>query len=152
VRVDPLYAHLFLNHIPVIGGIGALLLLGWGLYRRSVDVTLAALVSFVIVGIGGVLAFVTGSLAGKEIHDSATELLIGRHREASIAALVGLESAAVVAACSLFTWATARRYPQFGAVATLLLGIAASILILRAASSGGPIAHPTLRTTAAATR
>lgn len=150
--VDPLLAHLFLNHIPVIGGIGALLLLAYGVFRRSTDVTLTALVSFVIVGVGGIASFTTGTLASSRIHDAATQLLIGQHRDASIAALVGLEAAAVVAACALFAWKTTRRYPLFGAVATLVLGIAASVLILRAASLGGPIGHTSLRPGVVATR
>lgn len=143
--MDPLYAHLFLNHIPVIGGIGALLLLAWGLYRRSNDVTLAALVAFVFVGLGGVLAFATGNVGESLAQDAATKALIHEHNDAAIAALVGLEATAGVAVCALFIWKTTRRYPLFAAVATLLLGIAASVLVVRAASLGGAIAHIELR-------
>ncbi|MGN6183552.1 MAG: hypothetical protein ACTHQM_07850 [Thermoanaerobaculia bacterium] len=150
--MDPLYAHLFLNHIPVIGGIGALLLLAWGLYRRSIDVTFTALAAYVIVGNGGIASFATGSFATGKIHDPITQLLIDQHRDASIAALVGLEAAAVVAACGLFVWRSTRRYPMFAAVSTLVLGLAASVLIIRAASLGGPIGHPSLRATTAVRR
>ncbi len=145
--MDPLYAHLFLNHIAVIGGVGALLLLAWGLYRRSTDVTIAALVAFLIVGLGGLFAFVTGNAADTRFRDDATKALIHEHKDAAITALVGLEAAAAVAACALFVWKTTRRYPMFAAVATLLLGIAASILVIRAASLGGRIDHEELRTT-----
>jgi uncharacterized membrane protein len=120
-------------------------MLAWGLYRRSNEVTLAALVAFVIVGLGGILAFVTGDVGESSVQDAATKVLIHAHRDAAIAALVGLEAAAGVAVCALFIWKTTHRYPLFAAVATLLLGIAASVLVVRAASLGGPISHIELR-------
>jgi hypothetical protein len=143
--VDPLYAHVFLNHIPVVGGIGALLLLAWGVYRRSRDVTIAALVAFVVVGIAGMVAFATGSRAAAAVGDAASAALMQQHRDAAIAALFGLGAASMVAASALFVWLTTKRYPMYAAVATLLIGLAASILVVRAATLGGRLSHSELR-------
>lgn len=136
--------HLFLNHIPVIGGFGALLLLGWGLLRRSIDVTLAALTAFIIVGLVAVPVFLTGQRAERQL-DPALETRIEKHEDAAIAAMVGLEAAAGVALASIFCWRTTRRFPAFSATATLLLGLAASVLVVRAASLGGEIRHTEIR-------
>lgn len=140
--------HLFLNHVPVVGGIGALLLLAWGLLRRSTDVTLAALVALVAVGVITVPVFLTGTAARDRIEHlpGMTAERLDHHEEEAIAAIVGLEAAAAIAFAALFAWCTTRRYPMFPAVAALVVGIAASLLILRAASSGGKIRHGEIRT------
>jgi hypothetical protein len=104
-----------LSHVPVIGGGGALLFLAWGLFRRSLDVTLAALSAFVVVGVIAVPVF-----------------FYGDRRDTAIAAMVGLEAAAGVALVSLFCWYTTRRYPAYSAGAALVLGLLASVLVLRA--------------------
>jgi hypothetical protein len=105
-----------LNHVPIIGGAGALLFLAWGLVRRSLDVTLAALTGLVVVGVVAVPVFLGGD-----------------RRDAAIAAILGLESATVVSLVSLFCWYTTRRYPAYSASAALVLGVLACVLVLRAA-------------------
>jgi len=104
------------RHVPVIGGCGALLFLTWGVLRRNVDITLAALSTFVVVGVVAVPVF-----------------LLGDRHDAAIAAMVGLEAAAAVALAALFVWFTTRRYPAFPATAALILGILAGVLVVRAA-------------------
>ena len=105
-----------LRHVPVIGGCGALLFLAWGVLRRSLDITLAALSAFVVVGVVAVPVF-----------------LHGDRQDAAVAAMVGLEAAAAVALAALFVWFTTRRYPAFPAAAALILGILAGVLVIRAA-------------------
>jgi hypothetical protein len=138
-----LHVHLFLNHIPVIGGVGALLLLGWGLLRRSIDVTMAALVALIIVGLITVPVFLTGDGAVSRLRSERgfSEALLEEHKDAALAALVGLEAAAAVAAAALFAWWTTRRYPFFATGCTLVMGIAAVVLLARATALGGRIAH-----------
>lgn len=145
--MHPLYVHLFLNHVPIIGGVGALLLLAWGLYRHSIDVTLAALAAFVLVGLISVPVFLTGQSA-VEFLDAPRQAMLAEHKDAAIAAMVGLEAAAAVALAALFVWRTTHRFPMFPAVATLILGMAATALVVRAANLGGEIAHPETRATA----
>jgi hypothetical protein len=115
--VDARQLFSILSHVPAIGGVGALVFLGWGLFRRSIDVTLAALAALVAVGVIAVPVFLS---AGQ--------------RDSAVAAMVGLEAAAGVALASMFVWFTTRRYPAFSAAAALILGIVASVLVLRASS------------------
>jgi hypothetical protein len=104
------------SHVPVIGGAGALLFLGWGLYRRSLDVTVGALCAFVVVGLVAIPVFLRST-----------------HHDTAVAAMIGLEAAAAVALVSLFDWFTTRRYPAFSAMAALVLGLIASVLVVNAA-------------------
>lgn len=146
--MDPVQIHLFLNHVPLVGGIGALLLLGWGILRRSTDVTVAALVAVVLVALFAIPAFLTGQSAEVRIAklDATAEPIIEKHEEAALAGMIGIEATAAIALAALFVWRTTRRYPTFGAIAVLVVGIAAAVLIVRAASLGGQIRHTEIRT------
>lgn len=104
-----------LGLVPAIGGGAALLCLAWGLCRRSLGVTLAALSGLVVVGLIAVPVFFSGE-----------------RRDVGIAAMIGIEAVAVVALASLFCWYTTRRYPAFSATAALVLGLLASVLVVRA--------------------
>ncbi|MGZ5442894.1 MAG: hypothetical protein ACXW31_00990 [Thermoanaerobaculia bacterium] len=104
-----------LSPVPAVGGGVALVCLAWGLYRRGLGVTLAALSGLVFVGLIAVPVFLSA-----ERHDAA------------MAAMIGLEAVAVVALVSLFCWYTTRRYPAFSAIAALVLGLLASVLVVRA--------------------
>ncbi len=103
-----------LGQVPAIGGGAALFLLAWGVCRRSLGVTLAALSGLVGVGLIAVPVFVS------------------ERRDVAIAAMIALEAVAVVALASLFCWYTTRRYPAFSAIAALVLGLLASVLVVRA--------------------
>lgn len=130
-------AHLALNHLPSIGALGALLLLGWGVARRSTPPTLVAFAAMVLVALVGIVVYGTGSagvsaaLAGDRVMD-----LVERHRSCANAAMVGMMATAATAMAGLFVWYTTRRYPRFAAIATLLIGIAAAALVLRTAALG----------------
>jgi len=96
--------------------IGALLFLSWGLLRHSLDVTLASLTGIVATGLVAIPLYLSGPRS-----------------DAAVAAIVALEAVAGVAVAALFVWKTTRRYPLFPAAATLVIGVAASILVVRAA-------------------
>ena len=145
--MDPLHIHLFLNHVPVVGGIGALMLLAWGLVKRSADVTVAALAALILVAVLTVPAFLAGDEARKRIEglDGVSLPILHEHRDAAVAAMVGMLAAAAIAAAALFAWQTTHRYPMFAATAALVVGLAASILVVRAAELGGEVRHTELR-------
>ncbi len=61
------HMHLVLNHVPVIGAGLLVLLLLYGMLRRSNDVVRAALLGFVALALLAVPAYLTGEPAGKAI-------------------------------------------------------------------------------------
>jgi uncharacterized membrane protein len=139
--MDPLHMHMLLNHVPVIGGVAALLLLAWGLLRCSIQVTLAALIGLVIVGLVAIPVFLTGSI-GEERFETLPQLsreLVQRHQDAAVAATVGLISAAAIAVAALIGWRSTRKLPRFAATAALIIGTAALVLAVRTATLGGQI-------------
>jgi hypothetical protein len=86
--LSPLHVHLMLNHMPLLGTIAAALLLGWGLVRRSAEVTRLDLVAAVLV---------TGALA-------VLALWLGRRAPAPSPVLSGVVCAALAVSFGLFAW------------------------------------------------
>lgn len=144
--MDPIQVHLALHHVPSVGAVSALILLGWGLYRRSSDLTIAALWAFVVVALVAIPVYLSGGGIGARIAalPQVSPDLIVHHRESAMAAMIGIESAAATAMAALFAWRSSRRFPGFAATATFVVGIVATILVLRTASLGGRIRHTEL--------
>lgn len=128
--------HLILNHVPAAGTIIALLLLAWGLLRRQHRVASLALLALVVTGLLAIPVYVTGGAAGNEIGNGERA---NRHRESAVAALIGLEAAAATAAAALVAARPGKRFPVFQAAATLVIGLAALALLIRAATLGSEI-------------
>jgi len=150
--MDPQHLHLFLNHVPVFGGIGALLFLAWGLVRRNTALTSAAMLALVAVALIAIPVFLTGGAAEDRVaqQPGASMQVAARHQQAAVAAMVGMTAAGAIALTGLLAWWRTRRYPMYPAMAALLVGIAAAVLLVRAASLGGQVRQSELRAAQAA--
>jgi hypothetical protein len=146
------HTHLLLNHVPTVGfGIGIALFAG-SLWARSEDVRRASLV--VLVGIALVIlpTYVTGNAAAEAIaHEpDVSAALVGSHEGAALLALIFMEFTG--AASWLVLWQM-RRVSAVSSGSLLAVGVLAAVtmgLVARAASLGGEIRHPEIRTAAAA--
>ncbi len=138
-----MHVHLALHHVPSVGAVGSLLLLGWGLFRKSIDVTVVALVAFVLVALIAVPVYLSGNSAEEVVArmPDVPMALVVSHRDSALAAMIGIVSAAFTAVAALYVWRSTRRFPGFAATATLIVGIAAVVLVLRTSSLGGQIRH-----------
>ena len=63
--------HLMLNHLPVMGALFSLLLLGWSLIRRSTEIQKLALGVALLAGLSSVPAYLTGEPAEEVIEHTA---------------------------------------------------------------------------------
>jgi hypothetical protein len=102
--------------LTLFGIIGSLVVLGGGVWRRHTAATIAGLVAFVVLALLAVPPFVEA---------------VARHDDARVSAIVGLDSAAAIALATLVVWRSTRRYPDFSAIALLLVGIAVALLMTR---------------------
>jgi prepilin signal peptidase PulO-like enzyme (type II secretory pathway) len=149
--MDPVEVHLLLHHVPSVGVVMALAFLGWGLRRRSCDVTIAALFSLVVVALVAVPVYVSGiGMAAGDARLPVPLELVERHRASAMAAMIGIVATAATAVAALVMWRNTRRLPSFPATATLLVGLAAAVLILRTSNLGSRIRHSELAPPAAA--
>jgi hypothetical protein len=140
--MDALYLHLLLNHIPVIGTIGALLLLGAAFVTRSRDLAVAGLVAVVMVALATIPVYLTGEPAEERVEHLAgfDHDAIHEHEDAADYAIFFMEVSGAVA---LIPLAMSRRRPVSRAwiAITMLITLFSLSVIARTAYLGGKIRH-----------
>lgn len=140
--------HLLLNHVPVIGAVLGVLLLGYGVFRGSSELMRASLGLIVVAAVVGFVVFLTGEPA----EALATELAgvplaaIERHEDAARVSVLMLGGAGLLALIGLlvFRRATAGVPLWFAAVAFLVALVPAAAMGYTA-NLGGQIRHTELR-------
>lgn len=128
--------HLVLNHLPVVGGVAALVLLASGLVLRNRAVSLAALALLVAVAIVAIPVFTSGRASDGTNLAAGVPEISERHESAAITSMIALDAAAAIAAAALFVWKTSHRFSMFAAVAVLVVGSLASVLLVHTALLG----------------
>lgn len=151
--MSPAHLHLLLNHVPVLGTIGAILLLGYALLRRSQDLTRVALGSMVLVALAGVVVYLTGEPAEEAVEHLAgvSEPAIESHEEAALIATILLGAVGAVALGGLVAFRRrATGIPRGFAVFALALSLAPAVAMGYTANIGGQIRHSEIRSEPAA--
>ena len=141
------HLHLLSNHLPVIGTLFALGLLGWGVLRRNDAVQRVALGTFVVVALLALPAYFTGDPAEGAVEHAAgvAESSIAAHEAA---ALVSLVAAGLVGLVGLVALYRGRRGRSLAAPLTALALVMATVtagLMAWTANLGGAIRHPEIR-------
>lgn len=141
--------HMILNHVPAAGAVVSLALLTLALILRRRRLGVIALSALVATGVLAIPASLAGTIAAKHVVEERESALLDRHKEAAIAALISLEAAAATAIAALVASRSSRRFPVFQAAATLVIGLAALTLLVRAAMLGAEVRVVGTRATAA---
>lgn len=141
------HLHLLLNHVPVIGIPLGLLLLAWGMVRRSDDLLRGGLLLLVITGFAAIPAYFTGEPAEDVVEHlpGVAASLVEAHEEAATAAAVAAAVLGVLAAVALYVGRGRRAMGRPTSIAALCLAIVATALVGWAAHLGGQIHHPEAR-------
>jgi uncharacterized membrane protein len=145
------HIHIAINHLPVIGLVVVIALLGLGLWRKSRDLERASLEMFVALALLTVPVYLTGSPASKQLEAlGVSRETIHPHSDAADYALAGIE---ILGALSLGALIKFRRQPLIPtSVAAGLLALAVVVLAImaRTANLGGRIRHPEIQSSLAA--
>lgn len=139
------YLHLLLNHIPIITtAIGLLLLAAAIFWRKSADLTGAALTVLVLGALVAIPTYRTGEPAEELVEDlpGVMPMAIHDHEEAAETAVWAVGLAGVAAAGGLITLLRRGSAPPWLLIVTLVLAIVATALLARTANLGGKIRHP----------
>jgi hypothetical protein len=141
------HVHLILNHFPVIGVLGALLVFGYGLVRRSDEVKLLGLGLFVLIALITIPVFLTGGAAENVVKNlpGVTESFIGTHEEMAMLALILMELLGVIAVGGLFLFRKSGGLPQWYITLVLVVALAAAGVVGLTANLGGQIRHTEIR-------
>lgn len=145
--MDAAHLHLMLNHFPLAGMLGALLILALGRWSKNEILTRTGLALVVLTGALTLPTFLTGEPAEKAIEHlpGISESLIEAHEEAAekIVWLVGV--AATVSAAGLVQAFRKGIAPRWAVMGVFGLGIATAVSLAWVNNLGGRISHPEIR-------
>ena len=141
------HIHLIVNHVPIVGSLFALVLLGAGLLRKNETLTQAGLVAVLAAGLLCLPAQLTGEGAAQIVQDlpRVSRALIQAHEAAAELGFWALESAAALALFSLLLLKNASPKARLLALLTLLATVLSFGLLARAGNLGGQIRHTEIR-------
>src|ERR1700730_8374384 len=105
------HVHLLLNHIPILGSIFGLLLLSYGMLRKSDEIKKTSLWGFVITALLTIPVYLTGDGAAKIVSNlpGVSTAIIQHHDQAATITMVAIEILGAVSLLSLWLWRRSRR-------------------------------------------
>jgi hypothetical protein len=145
------HVHLLINHVPVIGMLGAVLLLIYAIIRKSDEVRTISFGLIILIALMSVAVYFTGGAAEKVVKDlpGVTEAYIGRHEEMGAYSLVLMELLGIAAFVGLVIRYRTGTIPKCTLTMVLLMSIVISVIIGITANLGGQIRHTEIREKAA---
>jgi uncharacterized membrane protein len=150
MEINWAHVHLMINHVPVIGLSGTLLLLIYALVRQSEEVMMASFGALVLIALMTIAVFFTGQAAEDVVKNipGVTESYIGRHEESADLSLTGIEVSGALALVGLFSRHRKGSIPKWNVFAVLVTLCLSAGLVLYTANLGGEIRHTEIRSTA----
>jgi hypothetical protein len=141
------HVHLLVNHIPILGGIFAFLLLAWGWLRGEPVVIRLALALFVLLAAAAIAVHSTGERAVDAVEKlpGVTRELIDTHESAAGKATTVYFVAGLVALGGLIAFRRRPTLPTWYLALMLLVGAASAGTIAWAGLLGGNIRHTEVR-------
>ena len=139
------HIHLILNHVPVLGTIFGLLVLAFGLIRKSDEVKQTALGIFVLSGLLTIPVYLTGEPAEEIVENLAgvSEAIIEQHEDWAFYALILMEITGISALIALVFYG--RSFGRNLLAVTTLISVLALGSITWTANLGGQIRHTEIR-------
>jgi uncharacterized membrane protein len=146
VSMNSIHLHLLLNHVPVIGAVLGLALLGVAYLRRSDELGKFALGAFVALGAVSIVVFLTGEPAEEVVEKlpGFSEALTERHEEAALVATIVMGVVGFLSLIGLVVFRS-RALARWVVPAALVLALAATATMGYAANLGGQIRHTEIR-------
>ena len=143
------HIHLFLNHIPVLGTVFAVVLLAYALLKRSDEVIRIGLLILVFTGLTAIPVFLTGEPAEEIVEKFAgvSEAIIEQHESYAKFALVSAIVTGILAFLTFLFSFWAERKATWLVIATFFLGAITGGWMLKTASLGGQIRHTEIAST-----
>ena len=140
------HLHLLLNHVPVIGAVFGLILLGFALLRNSNELVKSALITFTVLGAVAVVVYLTGEPAEDSIDQlpGFSKSITERHEEIALVATVLMAAFGALTLSALVVYRR-RALPRGVAVIALVAAIGVTGVIGYTANLGGQIRHTEIR-------
>lgn len=145
--MNPVHAHLLLNHVPLVGIAFGCLLLVFGHLHKSEEIVKAGLALFAVCALIALPVYFSGEGAEEIVErlPEVSESLIGNHEEAALPALIVTEILGTIAVGGLLLFRVPKILPKAYIVFSLVLALVSLRLLARAANLGGQIRHSEIR-------
>jgi uncharacterized membrane protein len=142
------HLHLLLNHVPTVGSVVALGLLLLAFVRRGEPLKHAGLEVLFVIAVVTLPVYTSGVAAHLKLRDrpELSDNAMRVHQDAALAGFAVTEFAGFVAWIALWQFRRRGRASRGLVPAATLLSIVALALMARAATLGGEIRHPEIRT------
>ena len=147
MNFNSVHIHLLLNHFPIIGTIGALLLLITAMVRRSDELKRVSFAAFALTALMTVPVYLTGEPTAQIVEKlpDVIEATVDAHQDAAFISFIAVGVLGIVALFGLWRYQRAKILPSWTISATLLLAIATGGLMVWTGSRGGVIRHTEIR-------
>lgn len=144
------HLHLMLNHAPILGMLFGLGLLGFGLWRKSMDNQKAALGVLVLAALLAVPVFLTGEPAEDAVENlpGVSRPIIEAHEAAATWAFVGAGLVGVSALVGLIVFRRGKLVPVWFGGGILGTSLIVGGLMAWTANLGGQVRHSEVRANA----
>ena len=147
MQMIPVEAHLFLNHVPVIGLVFGLVFMAIGISKASAQAMRAGLRTFVGVGVLGIPVGASGLVSAKVLASEPwlDANAVGTHQLAGIITVVFLVALAGLALVARFMLRNSSTPSRASMRAMSTLAVVGLIVALWTAYLGGGLRHSELR-------
>ena len=142
------HVHLLLNHIPILGSIFGLLVLCYGMWRKSDEIKKTSLGVFVITALLTIPVYLTGDGAAQIVSNlpGVSTAIIQQHDQAATITMVAIEILGAVSLLSLWLSRRSRReLRSWMTLGVLILAMISSGLAGWTGAIGGQIRHTEVR-------
>ena len=153
MHINWAHVHLMINHFPVIGVFGGILLLVYALVRKSEEIKMVSLGVFVLIALITIPVFFTGEGAEDVVKHipGVTEAYIGRHEELAELTLVLMEILGVLSLTGLVLLKLKGSIPVIIVILVLVMSLITATFVGITANLGGQIRHTEIRDSAVPT-
>jgi len=150
MHINWAHVHLMINHFPVIGVLGGILLLAYALVRKSEEVKMVSFGVFVLIALITIPVFLTGEGAEDVVKHipGVTETYIGRHEELAELTLVLMEILGVLSLIGLVLLKLRGAIPIIIVILVLVMSLVTATFVSITANLGGQIRHTEIRDSA----
>ncbi|HUI44944.1 MAG TPA: hypothetical protein VL122_02985 [Nitrospirota bacterium] len=147
MHINWAHVHLMINHFPVIGVLGGILLLIYALVRKSEEVKMVSFGVFVLIALITIPVFLTGEGAEEVVKHipGVTETYIGRHEELAELTLVLMEILGVLSLAGLVLLKLRGAIPIIIVILVLVMSLITATFVGITANLGGQIRHTEIR-------
>ena len=143
------HLHLLLNHVPVIGLLGVIVLLAIALKLRNDVLTKTSFALLGVLGLLGIATFLTGEPAEEAIEHlpGFSHALTEEHEEIALLATIALSVCGAIAAGALL-WMRRQAMPRRVSGFVFALSLIAGGMMAYTGWLGGQVGHSEIRDTA----